>query len=86
MRQNAKGRNDVPLQTPTIPRGRDERRTADALGDDLLIGIKRIAAYLKQSKRRTQHWHDTKAIPTRKVGGLIIGLKSKLRVHFGADT
>ena len=86
MRQNAKRRNDALLSSTALPQERDERETADAsLGDDLLVGIDRIAAYLKQPERRTQHWHDTGAIPTRKVGGLITGLKSKLRAHFGAE-
>jgi hypothetical protein len=54
----------------------------DDFGDDLLVGIKAIAAFLNQPERRVQHWADTRVIPLSKTGFLYTGLKSKLRAHF----
>jgi hypothetical protein len=72
-------------------RNREERMESkielpDDLGDDLMVGIDVIAAFLKQPRRRVQHWADTGALPLRKTGNLWTGTKSALRRHFdGGD-
>jgi hypothetical protein len=58
---------------------------AHDLGADLLVGAAAIATFLRQPRRRVQHWLDTDSIPSKKTGNLHTALKSKLRRHFGAD-
>jgi hypothetical protein len=52
------------------------------LGEDLLIGIDAIAAFLGQPRRRVQHWANTRAIPLTKTGALWTASKTVLRRHF----
>jgi hypothetical protein len=68
------------------PKGSRTNSTAEVtpgtLGEDLLIGIDNIAAYLGQPRRRVQHWANTHAIPLTKTGALWTATKSVLRQHF----
>jgi len=56
----------------------------EALADDLLWGIKAIAAEIRRSERQTFHLVDTAAIPAAKVGGRIVASRTRLREHFNA--
>jgi hypothetical protein len=72
------------------PKGKRTASTAKAmpgtLGEDLLIGIDNIAAFLGQPRRRAQHWANARLIPLTKVGFLWTGTKSVLTAHFsGGD-
>jgi hypothetical protein len=68
------------------PKGSRTVSTADVipgtLGEELLIGIDAIAAYLGQPRRRVQHWANTRAIPLTKTGALFTATKSVLKQHF----
>ena len=74
-------RPDTSKRTSAAPAPASQR-DPDDLGDDLLVGIGSIAAFLKQPRRRVQHWADTGAIPLSKTGFLWTGMKSELRRHF----
>jgi hypothetical protein len=56
------------------------------LGEDLLIGIDNIAAFLGQPRRRVQHWANARLIPLTKVGFLWTGTKSVLTAHFSGGS
>jgi Helix-turn-helix domain len=57
----------------------------DDLGNDLLVSVDQIAAYLKQPRRRVQHWVDRRLIPCSKTGNSWTALKSELRKHFAGE-
>ena len=51
------------------------------LGNDLLVGVPAIAAYLKVNERRVYHWSAQSYIPTFKIGPLIAARRSELDQH-----
>ena len=57
-------------------------RPADALGDDILRGIKAIAAFIGENERRTYYLAENNLIPCGKLGAVWIGSKSTLREHY----
>ena len=52
--------------------------------NDLLHGIKRIAAFLEIGPRQAQYLHDKGEIPTFKIGKIVCARKSGLNAHFAA--
>jgi predicted DNA-binding transcriptional regulator AlpA len=64
-----------------------ESYAPEILGDDLLIGVPAIAAYLKEPKSKIYHWVSTNKIPTFRLNGKIIGgRKSEIRQRLSART
>jgi hypothetical protein len=56
---------------------------ADAsLADDLLRGVKEIAAFIGEPPRRTFYLLEKKLIPAGKVGANYIASKRTLRTHY----
>ncbi|GLV21985.1 hypothetical protein TomMM35A_18380 [Sphingobium sp. TomMM35A] len=52
---------------------------------DLLTGIAAIAAHLGWTERQVIHQHETKTIPTFKIGGKVCARRSTLAKHFEAQ-
>ena len=62
---------NVPRETPTA---------------DLLYGMQAIADHLAPlTYRQVQHLHESKAIPTFKMGGTVCARRSTLAKHFAAQ-
>jgi hypothetical protein len=59
---------------------------ADSLADDLLRGIKPIAAFIGENDRRAYYLCEKGYIPAGKTGGLWIASKRALRAHFAKIT
>jgi hypothetical protein len=57
---------------------------SESLRDDLIWGIRGIAAEIGKSERQAFHLIDTGQIPAAKVGGRIVASRSRLRQHFEA--
>jgi hypothetical protein len=58
--------------------------TIEPLRDDLIWGIRGIAAEIGKSERQAFHLVDTGAIPASKIGGRIVASRARLREHFRA--
>lgn len=52
------------------------------LTDDLLVGVKNIAAYLNVSERKIYWWGEQQMIPLFKIGSVWAGKKSTIARHF----
>jgi hypothetical protein len=65
----------------TIPTSSD-----DSLADDLLRGIKPIAAFIGEPERRTFYLCEKGYIPVGKVGASWVASKKVLRAHYARIT
>ena len=54
----------------------------DSLADDLLRGVKPIAAFIGEPERRTFYLCEKGYIPVGKVGAAWVGSKKVLRAYF----
>jgi hypothetical protein len=72
-------KQDLKIEQPATIEPLDER-----LGDDLLWGIKGIADFIGKTERQAFHLASTRAIPTGKVGHIVVASRRRLREHFRA--
>ncbi len=57
----------------------------DTLGDDLLHGVKAIAAYIGESERRTFYLLERNMLPATKLGARWVSRKSAIAKRFDLD-
>jgi hypothetical protein len=58
----------------------------EPLRDDLLIGLAAIAEELGVSKRRAAYWHESHALPTFKMLGVVCARRSQLHAELRAQS
>jgi hypothetical protein len=59
---------------------------AETLGDDILRGVKAIAAFTGDNERRVHYLLDQRHIPAGQIGRIWIGSKRVLREHYARVT
>jgi hypothetical protein len=55
------------------------------LAEDLLVGVRAIAAFTGESERRIRHLISRHELPSFKRGGLFYARKSALNAYYGGE-